>query len=251
MQECGQNGGMAKKSKFRTALEWFGLSKAFTGLISSGAAAVTTGGSLYVFWQSLIVLPLLIQFFLSFGVFLFFLAFFGRGWQYLFEPQNPPSLNLTGRLEIPKKADKAETTVNINLTDAVPREEHEALKERVKGIEADIESLMSSEQKAAVVRKLSEDSPAGAVIVASDTSVIGKTHAVEIRSTLEEAGWPTTSGIQTGEIPEGITVSGLASGLVSAAFEQADLYIKEDPTDKTGPTYIMVGLREYKKKNKQ
>jgi len=211
---------------------------------------MATGGLLYTLWTWFIDLPGLIQLILGLGVFSCSLAFIGRGWQYFSQQEKPPSLNLSERREIPKKLDKARTTVNINLPDAVPRKEHEALKERVEGIEANVESLMSSEQKAAVVRKLSEDSPAGAVIVASDTSVISKNHAVEIRSTLEEAGWQATSGIHTGDIPEGITVSGLASDLVSAAFEQADLYMKEYPANKTGPTYIVVGFIKDKTKDK-
>ena len=83
-------------------------------------------------------------------------------------------------------------------------------------------------------------------------TAISKDYAAEIRITFDDDGWQVTASyLDKGEAPDGITVSGAASGLVSAAFEQADLHIKEDPTDKTGPTYIVVGLREYKKKNKQ
>ncbi len=128
--------------------------------------------------------------------------------------------------------------MNINLPDAVPREEHEALKQRVE----DIESLLPPQKREVAVRELSKSDPVDEIVVSSDTSVIGKDYAEEIRGTLEDAGWQATSGIHTGDVPEGITVSGLASGLVSAAFEQADLYMKENPTDKTGPTYIVVGL---------
>lgn len=143
-------------------------------------------------------------------------------------------------LRMPEAEEKASGRQD-NLPDVV-----QALEERVE----DIESLLSPKQREVAVRELSKHSPGSEITVASDMTVID--HAMEIRSVLEEAGWnPKTDDLDKGVVPEGITVSGLASGLVTAAFEQADLYIKEDPTDKTGPTFIVVGLRQYKKKNKQ
>ena len=149
----------------------------------------------------------------------------------------------------PEKEESATPTLVVEYPDTVSRKEHEALEERVKGIETKVDSLVSSEQREVVVRKLSEQSPAGEITVASDMTVID--HAVEIRSILEEAGLNVTvSYLDEGEAPDGITVSGSASGLVLDAFKQVDLDMKEDPTKKTGPTYIVVGFMKDKKKNK-
>jgi len=132
-------------------------------------------------------------------------------------------------------------------SDAVPRKEYEALKQRVEGIEA---TLMSPEQRTAVVIELSKHSTAGEVVVASDTTVISKGHAVEIRSTLEDAGWNAkTDDSHKEDVPEGITVSGLDSGVLIDAFKQADLDMKEDSTKETGPTYILIGPIEDEEKN--
>lgn len=145
-------------------------------------------------------------------------------------------------LRMPEAKEKASSREE-NLPDAV-----QALEQRVESIEA---TLMSSEQKKAVVRGLPKYDPAGEVEVASDVTAISKDYAAEIRSTFEDAGWQVTASyLDKRDAPDGITVSGLASGLVSKAFEQADVYIKEDPTDKTGPTYIVVGLMKDKTKDK-
>ena len=89
--------------------------------------------------------------------------------------------------------------IEILDSDAVPREEHEALKQRVEGLEA---TLMSPKQREGAVRELSKHSPAGEVMVASDTTVISKDHAEEIRSTLEDAGWnATASYLDKGDAP--------------------------------------------------
>ena len=128
---------------------------------------------------------------------------------------------------------------------------HRELKEEVKELKTSVDSLLPPKQRAVAVLELSK-SPGGEVLVASDMTAVSKDHNVEIRSILEEAGWKAKARyLDEGEAPDGITVSGSASGLVSDAFKQADVYMKEDPTNKTGPTYIVVGFMKDKKKNKQ
>jgi len=107
-----------QKSKVRSLLELFGLSCDLFDLAKAGFALMATGGLLYTLWTWFIDLPGLLQFIFGLGVFSCSLAFIGRSWQYFFEPEKPMGLNLS-EPEIPKKADKTKTAVDINPTQAI------------------------------------------------------------------------------------------------------------------------------------
>jgi hypothetical protein len=243
MQECGQNGGMGKsllpnrlhqtylkaKRKLGKGWIWFmafllerlvedRLVTLANSVIDSGVAVMWTwsAGFLLVFMQSPVGVV---------GTLLAVVIVAIVAHSYIETWTHPE------RMEIPDSDAKVE-----------------ALTQRVE----DIESLMSSEQRKAVAIELSKHSPDGEVVVASDMTAVSKTHNIEIRSTLGDAGWKAKAlYLDEGEVPDGITVSGAASGLVLDAFKQADLDMKEDPNKKTGPTYILIGPIEVKKKNKQ
>jgi len=142
-------------------------------------------------------------------------------------------------LRMPEVEEKASGRVE-NLPDVV-----QALTERVETLE----TLMSPEQREVAAQELSKHEPAGEVEVTSDVSVIDQ--AEEIVGVLADAGWDAkASPLDKGkEPPEGITVSGSASGILIDAFRHADLDIKEDSTKKTGRTYIVIGPIKGKKKN--
>ena len=81
-------------------------------------------------------------------------------------------------------------------------------------------------------------------------TAVSKDHNVEIRSALEDAGWWAKARyLDKEDAPEGVTVSGLDSGVLVDAFKQADLDMKEDSTKEAGLTYILIGPIEDKEQN--